>query len=542
MSADITFAVCRRYQLEAEEARLAEQLDQVMVRPFPARCGRPRVTLDELLALLPVSEEIGRIEVFGGFCLQGLTDCSANGIDVHIHRLEHCFCLVAEAPLVTRCLKNGGFLTTPGWLANWPGALEQLGLTPATARDLFAETTSAIVLLDTCVEQDSDKQLEEFAAVVDRPYEILRCGISEMRLRFTRTYLSSLLGQERREAAAQVAEAQQQAAHYAMSLDLLSNLAQTTNESAAIEAMLDVYTFLFAPEQLCYLSFQDGRPDRLWLRPNGVSEAEQDAITEHLAAFPRDSDHLLTERGFTLRIGRPQDVRGIIAVERIAFPDYRERYLNLALSIVNICELPIENARRYGKIVLAEERLRKANETLYRISTVDALTGIANRRAYNESMAREWKKGLRTQSPLSLIMADIDFFKQYNDFYGHEAGDTCLHRVAQLIRQAAARPGDFVARYGGEEFVVILPDTEAEGALHVAEKIRAAIVEQQIAHHSSTLAPHVTVSMGISLIKPPIAADQSPEKLFRAADSALYEAKREGRNRIVLKIVDSAAP
>jgi diguanylate cyclase (GGDEF)-like protein len=538
MSGNTVFAVCRHYHQEAEQARLTDKLDRTMVLPFPARCGRPKVSLDELTALLPSSEEISQVEVFGGFCLHGLADCSLSGVTFHIHQLEHCFCLVAEASLVTRCLKNGGFLTTPGWLGNWLEALEQLGLTPATARDIFAETTGTIVLLDTGVNQDSGLQLREFAAAVDRPYETIRCGISEMRLRFTRTHLSTLLVQERREAAAQITAAQQQTSHYAMSLDLLSNLAQTSSESEAVDAMLDVYTFLFAPERLCYLSFQDGRPDRLRLRPNEASEAERAAISERLTMFPYENDHLLTDQGFTLRIGRPQDVRGIISVERIAFPDYRDRYLNLALSIVNICELPIENARRYEKIVRTEEQLRKANESLYLMSTVDALTGIANRRAYNKCMEREWKKMLRNQSPLSLILADIDFFKDYNDFYGHKAGDSCLRRVAHLIRHAAVRPGDFVARYGGEEFAVILADTEAEGALHVAERIRSAIVAQQIAHHTSTIAPHITISLGVSLIKPPVLAGQTPEMLFRAADTALYEAKRQGRNRSVLNIID----
>ncbi len=538
MSGNIAFAICRHYHQEAEHARLTEQLDQVVVLPFPSRCGRPRISLDELTALLPTSGEINQVEVFGGFCLQGLADCSVNGVTFHIHQREHCFCLVAEAPLVTQCLKDGAFLTTPGWLENWPEALDQLGLTVATARDIFAETTNTIVLLDTGVNQDSGVHLKEFAAVVDRPHEIIPCGISEMRLRFTRTYLNYLLTQGRQEAAARITAAQQQMAHYAMALDLLSNLAQTTSESEAIDAMLDVYTFLFAPEQLCYLGFQDGRPDRLWLRPNGASESEQVAIREQLTAFPRETDYLMTDQGFTLRIGQPHDVRGIISVEQIAFPDYRDRYLNLALSIVNICELPIENARRYGKIVRAEERLRKANETLYQISTVDALTGIANRRTYNECMEREWKKMLRNQSPLSLILVDIDFFKDYNDSYGHKAGDDCLRRVAHLIRQAVARPGDVVARYGGEEFAVILADTGAEGALHVAEKIRQTIVEQQIAHQTSSVIPYITISLGIGLIKPPLTAGQSSETLFRAADAALYEAKKQGRNRCILSILE----
>lgn len=196
MSGNIAFAVCRHYYQEADHARLTEQLDEVLVLPFPSRCGRPRISLDELTALLPASGEISQIEVFGGSCLQGLADCSIHGTTIHIHQLELCFCLVAEASLVTRCLKNKAFLTTPGWLENWPEALEQLGFTVATARDIFAETTNTIVLLDTGVNQGSGAYLEDFAAALDRPHEIIFCGITEMRLRFTRTYLNYLLTQE----------------------------------------------------------------------------------------------------------------------------------------------------------------------------------------------------------------------------------------------------------------------------------------------------------------------------------------------------------
>jgi hypothetical protein len=170
----------------------------------------------------------------------------------------------------------------------------------------------------------------------------------------------------------------------AMALDLLADLARIVDESKAVEAMLDVYTMLFAPQRLCFLSFQDGLPDRLWIRPPLFDNYEMETIKKKLAGFHQESGYTESGKGFLLRIVRRGEVRGVIAVEGIAFPEYLHQYLNLALGIVNICELPIENARKYQKIIQTEEMLRKANDDLFQLATTDALTGTANRRAYDE--------------------------------------------------------------------------------------------------------------------------------------------------------------
>jgi len=162
------------------------------------------------------------------------------------------------------------------------------------------------------------------------------------------------------------------------------------------------------------------------------------------------------------------------------------------------------------------------------------LTGVANRRAFDEYIEIEWKRMLREGTPLSLIVCDIDFFKKYNDRYGHEQGDFCLRDVARIIRQVIQRPGDLVARYGGEEFVVVLPNTPADGAILVAEKICAGVAEACIPHGASDIAPCVTLSLGVSATEQPKASSQSPEALFCEADEALYEAKKQGRNRAIL--------
>jgi diguanylate cyclase (GGDEF)-like protein len=165
------------------------------------------------------------------------------------------------------------------------------------------------------------------------------------------------------------------------------------------------------------------------------------------------------------------------------------------------------------------------------LSSRDGLTGIPNRRRFDEALQTEWLRAARDGALLSLIMADIDHFKEYNDAHGHLPGDDCLRRVAAALARSAARAGDLVARYGGEEFACVLPGSGAEAAVAVAERMRAAVAAEQIPHGASTVADHVTVSLGATTTVPSRAAD--PTLLLRSADQALYRAKEGGRDRIV---------
>lgn len=184
----------------------------------------------------------------------------------------------------------------------------------------------------------------------------------------------------------------------------------------------------------------------------------------------------------------------------------------------------------------AEAALQRANDELQRISALDDLTQLSNRRRFDEEFHNEWKRLSRSQSPLSLIFCDIDHFKLYNDAYGHQAGDSCLRAVARAIETNAQRPGDFVARYGGEEFIVILPKTDAEGAVHVAEVIGRDVKRLMITHERSPVNRYVTLSLGVSSVIP--SREFSPELLLEVADRALYEAKSRGRDSTVLLEVD----
>lgn len=178
-----------------------------------------------------------------------------------------------------------------------------------------------------------------------------------------------------------------------------------------------------------------------------------------------------------------------------------------------------------------EHKLRSTNQKLKNLAIVDRLTGIANRRKFDLKIEQEWFRLAREQAFLSLILIDVDYFKLYNDAYGHQGGDDCLKQVAQTISRTVKRPADLVARYGGEEFAIILPSTNSKGATHVANCIKNAIEELKIPHTNSTVADYVTVSQGIATTIPD--PDSLFESLICLADVALYEAKERGRNSFV---------
>jgi diguanylate cyclase (GGDEF)-like protein len=198
-----------------------------------------------------------------------------------------------------------------------------------------------------------------------------------------------------------------------------------------------------------------------------------------------------------------------------------------------------QRKQREAELLDMAHKLADANLELERLSSLDGLTGLTNRRRFDELYVHEWKRAIRVGSNLSAVLIDIDHFKAYNDRYGHPAGDECLRRVASALRETAARPGDSVARYGGEEFVAVLADTDPAGARALAERMRAAIEKLHLEHGASPTAAHVTLSLGVATMTPDDAS--IPSALLSAADEALYEAKKGGRNRACCRDL-SAAP
>ncbi len=181
-------------------------------------------------------------------------------------------------------------------------------------------------------------------------------------------------------------------------------------------------------------------------------------------------------------------------------------------------------------LVETTRKLDSANQELQRLSALDGLTGIPNRRCFDDTVQIEWRRNARAASAISLAMIDVDYFKQYNDHYGHPAGDDCLRRIAAALQGTLRRPGDMLARYGGEEFVAILPATPLSGGLAIAQQLRDTVKNLELPHGFSVSEKLVTVSIGVAAAVPDNAG--TPAMLIEAADEMLYKAKHNGRNQV----------
>ena len=220
--------------------------------------------------------------------------------------------------------------------------------------------------------------------------------------------------------------------------------------------------------------------------------------------------------------------RDIPVIFVTARTDEADETLGLELGAVDFIFKPI-NPNSVRARVRTHLTLKAQADLLRRWVYVDGLTGVHNRRLLDERLVSDWGRSARNRSPLSVVLIDVDFFKRYNDRYGHQAGDNCLRRIAAALNSGLRRPGDLLVRYGGEEFVCLLPDTATAGALHLAEQLGRRVFELQIEHADSPVAPVVTISLGVCGTAD--AAHGSADALLRGADAQLYAAKSQGRHR-----------
>lgn len=269
--------------------------------------------------------------------------------------------------------------------------------------------------------------------------------------------------------------------------------------------------------------FQTEHPD-IVLLDVVLPDTDGFAVAQRLRGLERAENW--TPIIFLSSLGKDEDIeRGIAS----GGDDYLHKPISEVVLGAKIRAMQRIIQMRTSLVVLAR-KLDTANQELKRLSASDGLTGIANRRLFDEYISREWRRARRTSNSIALLMCDVDHFKLYNDTYGHQAGDDCLRQVAGVIQRTMERASDVAARYGGEEFAAILPETAIGGALFVGEKIRHALHALNIPHAGS---PHgrVTLSIGIAAQTP--ATDSPHDELIKAADRALYRAKHEGRDRVV---------
>lgn len=229
------------------------------------------------------------------------------------------------------------------------------------------------------------------------------------------------------------------------------------------------------------------------------------------------------------RLKTDPSTRDIPVIFVTAHVDDATQVCGLELGAVDFISKPI-NLKIVRARVNIHLTLKYQADLLRRFAYIDGLTGVHNRRYFDERLMNEWGRAARNGTAISLLMLDVDFFKRYNDYYGHQTGDDCLRRVAAALASGLKRPADMLARYGGEEFVCLLPDTDLSGALQLAEQLGAEVAALQIAHADSAVGGYVTVSFGVCS-KPADVSGGSVVELLRQADVQLYKAKQAGRNR-----------
>lgn len=354
--------VCEFFEKEAAAIIQAEGFDDVTTAAFPSRCGQPQVTWNELHRLVRPHRDCSRIHLLGGCCTAQLSKKSnkkvrtRQGEKIFVQNLEQCFYMLAGREIIDGYLKEGAYLVTPGWVRTWRDRVKEWGFEGDSemAREFFNQSSKRLVLLDTGIDPKSSAYLREFADFVNRPYVVVPVGLDFFRLFLTKIVLQRRL--ENNEAINALDDARRRTADYAMSLELLSKLAWVMNEKEAAANILDLFTMLFAPGKLRYLPYENGKPGEILSISRG--DVENTPIPQNLVNFHRNYTWTGSGKGFLLRIPYGNDTLGILEVDEIAFPEYKEHYLNLALSIAPVCGLAIKNAITYQQIMQAEEQIK----------------------------------------------------------------------------------------------------------------------------------------------------------------------------------------
>lgn len=363
--------VCDNLKNEAVGVIESEKFDDVTLATFPANCGHPQMGWNTLKAnsdaLSSISEvshacenDCNHIYLLGGCCINGLEAPLRELEHYHLQKMEQCFHLLISGNIIDSYLQKGAHLLTPGWLARWRDYVDEWGFDRKTAREFFAEFATRLVLLDTGVDSRSPNQLQEFANFVGLPFEIAPIGLDFFRLFLTKIVMEWRLENERSEATAALSNANRQLADYATVSDLIGNLTGMMTEERVIENIIELFTMFCAPAKLIYVPLIDGRPGNIQSCPEYSVDIE--AMKYRLDSLNEEYAWTDSGNGFMLRLRHNDEIVGMLEVDGLAFPDHREHYLNLALTISRVCGLAIDNARTYQKIELAQEELRRERD------------------------------------------------------------------------------------------------------------------------------------------------------------------------------------
>ncbi len=382
MVEELHILVCENFAPEVRAVCDRKDFADVVVQTFPARCGRPPVCLDEL-EVLCFQGEVSKDSVIIGSCCLANIDERKKPDSCTVDRMEQCFYLCCNHTLVDSLVSNGAYVMSSGWLAGgWQRHMDRFGFDSEQGRDFFGRSVKKLVLLDTGIFPGAPECLQDFADFVDRPCEVVPVGLDYLELRIK----NYVLQWRQKELLIAQKEQQKQAADYAMALDLIGKLTHAGSEVEVSETIVELFAMLFAPTILLYVPYKKGKPGKI--RGIGIDTSAESEAEQH-ASIPEftTSVFTMTESGFWLQLRRHDDILGVIKIDGIQFPHYRQHYLNLALAMVDICSLAIANARTYqqltdtariaGKAEVATDILHNVGNVLNSINIgVERATGI----------------------------------------------------------------------------------------------------------------------------------------------------------------------
>ena len=352
MTGRLCLLCCQNFRPEVAAAIASEGWTDVAVAAFPSRCGHPPLGWDELRPL--VEKDCTQVVIFGRACLEGLGSPPADWPPVRQLQQQECFDMVAGTTLVAEAIARDAYLVTPGWLDDWRGNLRKMGFDEENAADFFHDFARELLLLDTGVVADAPQKLAELADAVGLPATRLAVGIDYVRRLLAHVVAEWRLGEEQQHARKLQQDHARELADHKSAMDFLGRLPLLKDERQTIAAIEEMFHMLFAPQEFHYVRFGD----------DVAYSALPANLSRQIHALRSDWAWTESRTGFLLRIARAGETLGIVAVDRFAFPEYRDRYLNLALSVAGVAGLAIDNARTYQRIMETEEALRKSEQSL----------------------------------------------------------------------------------------------------------------------------------------------------------------------------------